>query len=39
MSEEIIARPDLEQVLSNEKNRELIEEFESESKTRTLTGY
>ena len=39
MSEEVIARPDLEQVLSDEKNRELIEEFESESKTRTLTGF
>ena len=38
MSDEVIARPDLEQVLSDEKNRELIEEFESESKTRTLTG-
>ena len=38
MSDEVIARPDLEQVLSDEKNRELIEEFESESKTRALTG-
>jgi len=38
LSDEVIARPDLEQVLSDEKNRELIEEFESESKTRTLTG-
>jgi len=39
VADEIIARPDLDQVLSDEKNRELIEEFESESKTRTLTGW
>src|SRR5258708_3603354 len=39
MSEEIIVRPDLDQVLSDEKNRALIEEFESESKTRTLVGW
>ena len=35
---ELIVRPDLDQVLSDEKNREIIEEFENESKTRTLTG-
>ena len=35
---EIIVRPDLDQVLADERNREIIEEFESESKTRTLTG-
>jgi len=38
MSDEVIVRPDLDQVLSDERNRELIEEFESEAKTRTLTG-
>jgi TRAP transporter 4TM/12TM fusion protein len=38
MTQEVIARPDLDQVLSDERNRELIEEFESEAKTRTLTG-
>jgi len=37
-SPELIVRPDLDQVLSDEKNREIIEEFENESKTRTLTG-
>ena len=36
---ELIVRPDLDQVLSDEKNREIIEEFENESKTRTLTGW
>ena len=39
MTDEIIARPDLDQVLADEKNREIIEEFESESKTRTLAGW
>ncbi|MFN2519846.1 MAG: TRAP transporter permease [Candidatus Limnocylindria bacterium] len=36
---DIVVRPDFEQVVSGEKNRELIEEFESEAKTRTLTGW
>jgi TRAP transporter 4TM/12TM fusion protein len=36
---EVVVRPDLEAVLSDEKNREIIEEFESEAKTRTLTGW
>jgi len=35
---EIVVRPDFEAVVADEKNREIIEEFESESKTRTLTG-
>ena len=39
MSDEVIVRPDFEQVQSDEKNREIIEEFESESKTRTLDGW
>src|SRR5207245_9848092 len=34
--EEVIARPDFEQVVADEKNREIIEEFENEAKTRTL---
>jgi len=38
MTDEIVARPDLDQVLTDDKNREIIEEFENESKTRTLTG-
>ncbi len=36
---DVIARPDFEQVISGEKNRELIEEFETEAKTRALTGW
>ena len=36
---EIVVRPDFEAVVSDEKNREIIEEFESEAKTRTLTGW
>jgi TRAP transporter 4TM/12TM fusion protein len=36
---DVIIRPDLDQVLSDQKNREIIEEFENESKTRTLTGW
>ncbi len=36
---EIIVRPDLDQVLSDEKNREIIEEYENEAKTRTLSGW
>jgi TRAP transporter 4TM/12TM fusion protein len=39
MTDEIIARPDLDKVLSDDRNREIIEEFESESKTRKLTGW
>ena len=35
---DIVVRPDFDAVLSDEKNREIIEEFESEAKTRTLTG-
>lgn len=39
MSEpEVIARPDLERVLSDEKHRELIEEYETEARTRDLAG-
>ena len=38
-TDEVIARPDFEQVQADEKNREIIEEFESEAKTRTLTGW
>jgi TRAP-type uncharacterized transport system fused permease subunit len=36
---EIIVRPDFEEVVADEKNRAIIEEFESEAKTRTLTGW
>jgi len=36
---DIVVRPDFEAVQSDEKNREIIEEFESEAKTRTLTGW
>lgn len=35
---EVIVRPDLEQVLADEKTKELIEEYEQEARTRTLTG-
>jgi len=35
---EVVVRPDFDAVVTDEKNREIIEEFESESKTRTLTG-
>ncbi len=35
---EVIARPDLDAVLADERNREIIEEFENEAKTRTLPG-
>src|SRR5438046_1042040 len=35
---EIIARPDLDAVLAEDKTKELIEEFEAEAKTRTFTG-
>ena len=36
---EVIARPDLEAVLAEEKTKELIEEYESEARTRTLAGW
>ncbi len=36
---EVVVRPDFEQVVADEKNREIIEEFENEAKTRTLTGW
>lgn len=39
MSDEVIVRPDFDQVLADEKNREIIEEFENEAKTRTLNGW
>ncbi|HVR88451.1 MAG TPA: TRAP transporter fused permease subunit [Candidatus Limnocylindria bacterium] len=39
MTDEIIVRPDFDAVLSDEKNREIIEEFENEAKTRQLTGW
>src|SRR5258708_13655861 len=39
MSDEVIVRPDFDQVLADEKNREIIEEFENEAKTRTLSGW
>jgi len=36
---DVVVRPDFDAVLSDEKNREIIEEFESEAKTRSLTGW
>ena len=36
---EVIARPDLDAVLADDKTKELIEEYESEAKTRTFTGW
>ncbi len=38
-AEERIARPDFDAIVADDKNRELIEEFESESKTRSLGGW
>ena len=38
MSDDRIARPDLDAVLSDEKTKELIEEYEQEARTRDLTG-
>ncbi|HEY3118602.1 MAG TPA: TRAP transporter fused permease subunit [Chloroflexota bacterium] len=35
---ELVERPDLDAVLTDERNREIIEEFENEAKTRSLTG-
>ncbi len=37
-SAELIDRPDLDGILADEKTKELIEEFEQEARTRTLTG-
>ncbi|MDQ6858683.1 MAG: TRAP transporter fused permease subunit, partial [Chloroflexota bacterium] len=39
MTEEVIVRPDFDEIAADQKNREIIEEFESEAKTRTLTGW
>ncbi|TMC02879.1 MAG: TRAP transporter fused permease subunit [Chloroflexi bacterium] len=36
---EVVVRPDFDAVQRDEKNREIIEEFESEAKTRTLSGW
>src|SRR5262249_43235624 len=36
---ELVERPDLDAVLIDERNREIIDEFESEAKTRSLTGF
>ena len=36
---DVVVRPDFESVLADEKNREIIEEFENEAKTRTLSGW
>jgi TRAP transporter 4TM/12TM fusion protein len=36
---EVVVRPDFDAVVTDEKNREIIEEFENEAKTRTLTGW
>ncbi|HKC90307.1 MAG TPA: hypothetical protein VKE23_03160, partial [Candidatus Limnocylindria bacterium] len=36
---EVIARPDLEAVLAEDKTKELIEEYEAEARTRTFTGW
>src|SRR3982074_3085022 len=36
---DVVVRPDFDAVVTDEKNREIIEEFESEAKTRTLTGW
>jgi len=39
MTEEVIVRPDFDEIAADQKTREIIEEFESEAKTRTLTGW
>jgi TRAP transporter 4TM/12TM fusion protein len=39
VSEDIIVRPNFDSVVTDEKNREIIEEFENEAKTRPLTGW
>src|SRR5712691_7411369 len=36
---EVVARPDLEAVLADDKTRELIEEYEAEARTRTFAGW
>ena len=36
---EVVIRPDLEQVLADEKTKELIEEYEQEARTRDLKGF
>src|SRR5436309_4896250 len=36
---EVIARPDLDAVLVDDKTKELIEEYEAEARTRTFTGW
>ena len=36
---EVVVRPDFDAVATDQENREIIEEFESEAKTRTLTGW
>src|SRR2546430_8243193 len=36
---EVIARPDLEAVLADDKTKELIEEYEAEARTRTFSGW
>jgi TRAP transporter 4TM/12TM fusion protein len=36
---DVVVRPDFDAVQRDEKNREIIEEFESEAKTRTLAGW
>src|SRR5438876_12409512 len=36
---EVIARPDLEAVLADDRTKELIEEYEAEARTRTFTGF
>ncbi|HET7700453.1 MAG TPA: TRAP transporter fused permease subunit [Candidatus Limnocylindria bacterium] len=38
MSEDRVARPDLERVLSDVKTKEIIEQFEQEARTREFTG-
>jgi TRAP transporter 4TM/12TM fusion protein len=35
---DVVVRPDLERVLADEKTKEIIEEFEQEARTRTLSG-
>ena len=38
-ADDIIFRPDFDAVITDERNRELIEEYENESKTRSFTGW
>jgi TRAP transporter 4TM/12TM fusion protein len=38
MSDAVVARPEVEKILSDERTHELIEEFEAEARTRTLHG-